>query len=573
MADINARTRLLIGTTADWAGHNLVLGLGELVLEQIGGGQLKMKAGDGATAYAGLPYVTMTPTIPPAYLTQTQMDARYLQLTDVVTASTPNKVPRLGGTGVLPASMIPLPVAIDITAGAADAGKLVKTAQGTGKIDPSFITTTVGKYRGLTDATAAKPAGTFLAGDYYINTGNGPVHASWGTPVAGVTITPSQQIVYDGVAWAIVGGGAYLPLSGGTLTGSLGIRIAGVPGGALDVGTGTTNRFRVSEGGNQLVLDSLKNDASGWAPQLAQATNFIWCTGATGVPQGVAWLDAKGNFGLNGAPSAWQGPSNIELNGGNVVGKGGITLGSNAYYSSGWNYIQAGAAALYSQVAGQYHSWSVAPAGAANAAIAFAEAMRLDANGNLGLNTAPGVMVHIKGGGSTFPRFRAESNSGVVSEFQSDNTGLLGSVGTNSNHPFVLTSNSAERVRLDTVGNVIVKDNGANVAGLVSVAGTNISKTWDTAADISIDTIPTAAGVGGGIVLIRGNDGGSGAAFGRVYVFNNAVIGGPAGASMTLIGSSGNGNPTFAMSAVGGRVRITATNTSGGNWHVAYIGA
>jgi hypothetical protein len=205
MADINARTRLLVGTTADWAAHDLVLGDGELVLERAGAG-IKMKAGNGAAKYAALPFLTMTPTVPPEYLTDVEGDARYLKLADVVTVATPDKVPRLNPYGMLPAGMIPLPPAIDSSAGASDAGKLVKTAA-SGKIDPSLITVTTGGYRGSVDATLPVPAGLNTAGDYYINTGTGLADASWGLP-ANTSIVPSQQLVFNGVKWDLIGTGA-----------------------------------------------------------------------------------------------------------------------------------------------------------------------------------------------------------------------------------------------------------------------------------------------------------------------------------------------------------------------------
>jgi hypothetical protein len=263
MADINARTRLLIGTTAEWAAADLVLGAGELVLERAGG-TVKMKAGDGAAHYSALPFVTAQPTIPPEYLTDVEADALYLKLVDVTSTPVAGKVPRLGAGGLLHAGMVPLPPAIDVSTGAADAGKLVKTAStgkvdatllpptvvvsagpadagkhvvtsSTGKVDSSLITVTTGTYRGTVDATLAKPAGTYLAGDYFLNTGSGLAHASWGFP-GGTTVSPSQQIIYNGTAWDTVQGAAYLPISGGQLTGVLKIRDGGVYGGTFTGG-------------------------------------------------------------------------------------------------------------------------------------------------------------------------------------------------------------------------------------------------------------------------------------------------------------------------------------------------
>jgi hypothetical protein len=208
MADLNARTRLLVGTTADWSSSDLVLGDGEVVLERAGS-LVKMKAGNGTARYSALPFLAMQPIVPAEYVTQDEGDARYLQLTGISTtggAPAGNKVPRMLGTGLLDPSTIPLPPAIATGGTPADAGKLVKTAS-TGKIDPTFITSITGKYRGTTNATTTAPAGPFVAGDYYVNTATGLAHASWGLP-AGTNVAPGQQLVYNGAAWDVIGTGA-----------------------------------------------------------------------------------------------------------------------------------------------------------------------------------------------------------------------------------------------------------------------------------------------------------------------------------------------------------------------------
>jgi hypothetical protein len=251
MADINARTRLLIGTTADWAAHNLVLGLGELVVERAGA-QIKMKVGDGAAAYSALPFVTADAIIPPEYLTEAEANALFLRLSDVSNVQAANKVPRMDGNGRLAYSMLPLPSYISASSGPLDAGKLVALSS-TGKIDPSMITVTTGGYKGTVDATAPKPAGTFIAGDYFVNTANGLAHASWGTP-GGTTVSAGQQIIFNGATWDVIGTGssAFLPLSGGTLDNPGNLRINGT----LAVGGVPVDRLTVYNGGVVLMADA-----------------------------------------------------------------------------------------------------------------------------------------------------------------------------------------------------------------------------------------------------------------------------------------------------------------------------
>lgn len=56
MADLAARMRQLIGTTADWAAHPLVIGDGELAFERMDDASVKMKIGNGVDTYDLLPY-------------------------------------------------------------------------------------------------------------------------------------------------------------------------------------------------------------------------------------------------------------------------------------------------------------------------------------------------------------------------------------------------------------------------------------------------------------------------------------------------------------------------------------
>lgn len=58
MADILARTRLIVGTTAQWAANDIVLGDGELALE-IDGADAKAKVGDGSSAFSASPYLSL----------------------------------------------------------------------------------------------------------------------------------------------------------------------------------------------------------------------------------------------------------------------------------------------------------------------------------------------------------------------------------------------------------------------------------------------------------------------------------------------------------------------------------
>ena len=59
MADTFARYRNIVGSPADWASNDLVIGLGEMAVE-IDGSLVQFKIGDGILTYSQLDYQAMT---------------------------------------------------------------------------------------------------------------------------------------------------------------------------------------------------------------------------------------------------------------------------------------------------------------------------------------------------------------------------------------------------------------------------------------------------------------------------------------------------------------------------------
>jgi len=60
MPNIFARQRQLIGTTAEWATDNLVVGDGEIAVERTATGVIRTKVGNGVSTFSALPYVGTT---------------------------------------------------------------------------------------------------------------------------------------------------------------------------------------------------------------------------------------------------------------------------------------------------------------------------------------------------------------------------------------------------------------------------------------------------------------------------------------------------------------------------------
>ena len=123
-------------------------------------------------------------------------------------------------------------------------------------------------------------------------------------------------------------------------------------------------------------------------------------TGGTGVVNlgsGQLVKDAAGNVGLGVTPSAWYSAYKAMQLGissslfGSTSGSA-VWLNSNAYKNASNvdTYIATATASSYQQLFGS-HTWFTAPSGTAGNAIAFTQAMTLDASGNLLVGTTTHV--------------------------------------------------------------------------------------------------------------------------------------------------------------------------------------
>ena len=84
MADTFARVRHIVGTTAEWAANNIALGSGEVGVERVSSTDIRIKVGDGSTAWASLPYASASSTTINA-ATQTALDAKIAKAGDTMT--------------------------------------------------------------------------------------------------------------------------------------------------------------------------------------------------------------------------------------------------------------------------------------------------------------------------------------------------------------------------------------------------------------------------------------------------------------------------------------------------------
>lgn len=75
MADTYARMRQIVGSTADWAANNIVLGSGEIGIERVSGSDVRLKVGNGTDTWSALPYASASSTTINT-ATQTALDAK-----------------------------------------------------------------------------------------------------------------------------------------------------------------------------------------------------------------------------------------------------------------------------------------------------------------------------------------------------------------------------------------------------------------------------------------------------------------------------------------------------------------
>jgi len=193
-------------------------------------------------------------------------------------------------------------------------------------------------------------------------------------------LTSGSAIQFDGTN---LGLGAAASYALDIQTSAANIRVAPA------VGTNNSLTRYVNTGGTLYV--GLDNSAGG----VSGAYNGnMWHTGAYSLVFGTnslerARIDSSGNVGIGVTPSAWNTYKALEIGrvGNYFAGYSGgteLTLGANAYYSTGWKYAVTGALATrYMTDNSGGHYWYNAPSGTAGNAINFAQAMTLDASGNL----------------------------------------------------------------------------------------------------------------------------------------------------------------------------------------------
>lgn len=223
-------------------------------------------------------------------------------------------------------------------------------------------------------------------------------------------------------------------------------------------------------------------------------------------------IDASGNLGLGVTPSAWvSGWKALDVTSGGSSLYGTLAIGgvaTNAFFDAGlvWRYKASFAAARYEQDSTGAHAWFTAPSGTAGNPISFTQAMTLAASGNLGIGTSsPSSRLHVNGTTSA-PSFIV-SDAAATSSQVNIGIGVVTSgrpfigtnaasnpleIGTRSSIELLFLTNSTERARIDSSGNLLV---GTSDADFTTGVGMKLraSATGPTVAVVGSDTTSSTA--------------------------------------------------------------------------------
>ena len=191
-----------------------------------------------------------------------------------------------------------------------------------------------------------------------------------------------------------------------------------------------------------------------------------------------------GNVGIGVTPEAWNTYTPLQVQLASLVGytNGDSRLSNNAYYSSGWKYINSIPATQYlMDAANGIHTWSTAASGTADAAITWQERMRISGSSvGIGVSSPQRTLVLGK-----------SDSTGVQTQYTNSTTGAglgdgftVGIDGSENaefwnfeNTNMLFATNGTERLRITSAGAVeLTGPGGAGETFLNFTADSNTTK-------------------------------------------------------------------------------------------------
>ena len=208
-------------------------------------------------------------------------------------------------------------------------------------------------------------------------------------------------------------------------------------------------------------------------------------------------IDSSGRVGINITPSSWSGHNAVIQVGNSSLANfsQGAYLNANSYYDGSNNrYIASDEASRYYQSSGQ-HVWQSAASGTAGNAISFSTKMMINASGNVGIGTtSPTYQTTVYGSSQSTVEIESGSDTGESRLYFTDpSTTGVGEIGYYHNgNTMRFGVNSAERMRIDSSGHVLVNATSSNTGSKLVVAGTNTRTSSGSCADEGMVLMPVA---------------------------------------------------------------------------------
>ena len=227
------------------------------------------------------------------------------------------------------------------------------------------------------------------------------------------------------------------------------------------------NTFKLGNYVNGIFQDASNNIGIGGSPS---GTYKLEVTGTAKVSStllvsGAATLSTS--LVIGSTDSTWNLASSTKLQIQNSILAGysttGTFLGMNLNYNSAWKYISTGYASLYSQDSGD-HLFFTSSSGTAAATATINEKVRITNAGNVGIGTnsptaITGFTSVCVNNATTGGFFEAQQNGTVLSRYGAQND--ISFIDTVANIPFIIKTNSTERLRVAAAGLVTVIGTGS----------------------------------------------------------------------------------------------------------------
>lgn len=223
----------------------------------------------------------------------------------------------------------------------------------------------------------------------------------------------------------------------------------------------SNTRLKIATGGTSAgnAILQFTDNTNNWYINPDSSASYALKIG-TSISDNKFVINTSGNLGLGVTPSAWGGLVAIQSAYGVLSGNFQSNILLNAYYDTNtYRYVGTGEAARYRQDAG-VHSWLTAPSGTAGNAISFTQAMTLDASGNLMVATtsasnSAGGRGNITIGGSSTSILNFQIGGSLAAYLYHDNNNL-NILNSKASGALLLSTNSSERMRITSGGNVLI---------------------------------------------------------------------------------------------------------------------